>query len=211
MSASYPRDDSTQQYPYHVSVWHLISPWKITKAARSRQQENNGAGKLSSTLVQTHQHMPNVDEEDNRYQINLEAVLYRLRYPRYLLHIRASIVSSTIRRALTLFSPRNAMGKLRSCFSKYYFSTACYILTSCSLAFRSISIVSTFRYGKAHKYRFSLSLTSSQITTENQHYHPRARYKLEEQPQNRSPWRLSPGQHHLDHLLQHSLNLLIYN
>ena len=69
---------------------------KITKAARSRQQENNGAGKLSSTIVQTHQHMPNVDEEDNLYQINLEAVLYRLRYPRYLLHIRASIVSSTI-------------------------------------------------------------------------------------------------------------------
>ena len=160
---------------------------KITKAARSRQQENNGAGKLSSTIVQTHQHMPNVDEEDNLYQINLEAVLYRLRYPRYLLHIRASIVSSTIRCALTLFSPRNAMGKLRSCFSKYYFSTACYILTSCSLAFRSISIVSTFRYGKEYKYRFSLSLTFSQITTENQHYHPRARYKLGEQPQNRSP------------------------
>jgi len=55
---------------------------------RIMQQENNGAGKLSSTLVQTHQHMPNVDEEDNRYQINLEAVLYRLRYSRYLLHIR---------------------------------------------------------------------------------------------------------------------------
>lgn len=104
MSASYPRDDSTQQYPYHVSVWHLISPWKITKAARSRQQENNGAGKLSSTLVQTHQHMPNVDEEDNRYQINLEAVLYRLRYSRYLLHIRASIVYSSIRCALIPFS-----------------------------------------------------------------------------------------------------------
>ena len=82
------------------------------------------------------------------------------------------------------------MGKLRSCFSKFCFSTACYILTSCSLAFRSISIVSTFRYGKGYKCRFSLSLTSSQITTENQHYHPRARYKLEEQPQNRSPWRL---------------------
>jgi len=30
----------------------------------------------------------NNDEEDNLYQINLEAVLYRLRYPRYLLHIR---------------------------------------------------------------------------------------------------------------------------
>ena len=49
--------------------------------------------------------MPNVDEEDNRYQINLEAVLYRLRYSRYLLHIRASIVYSSIRCALIPFLP----------------------------------------------------------------------------------------------------------
>ena len=35
--------------------------------------------------------MLNADEEDYAYQINVEAVLYRLRYPRYLLHIRASI------------------------------------------------------------------------------------------------------------------------
>jgi len=34
--------------------------------------------------------MLNADEEDYAYQINVEAVLYRLRYPRYLLHIRES-------------------------------------------------------------------------------------------------------------------------
>lgn len=96
-------------------------PMKITKAARSRQQENNGAGKLSSTLVQTHQHMPNVDEEDNRYQINLEAVLYRLRYPRYLLHIRASGVSSSISLRTHSFFSQECYGKTQELFFEVLF------------------------------------------------------------------------------------------
>ena len=76
---------------------------------------------MSSTIVQTHQHMPNVDEEDNRYQINLEAVLYRLRYSRYLLHIRASIVYSSIRCALIPFLSQECYGETQELFFEVLF------------------------------------------------------------------------------------------
>ena len=65
--------------------------------------------------------MPNVDEEDNRYQINLEAVLYRLRYSRYLLHIRASIVYSSIRCALIPFLSQEGYGKTQELFFEVLF------------------------------------------------------------------------------------------